>query len=92
MAESDLKKLIKSNIYLNLTQVKAIMFNLFTSLKYLHQHNVIHRDLKPANVLINEDCSIQICDFGLARSIKDLKDSLMVMKEWESKNLLLTAS
>jgi serine/threonine protein kinase len=37
--------------------------------KYLHHCNVIHRDLKPANVLVNEDCSVKICDFGLARSI-----------------------
>jgi mitogen-activated protein kinase 1/3 len=39
------------------------------AVKYLHDSRVLHRDMKPANVLINEDCSIKICDFGLARSI-----------------------
>lgn len=39
------------------------------AVKYLHACNILHRDLKPANVLINEDCSVKICDFGLARSI-----------------------
>jgi serine/threonine protein kinase len=35
----------------------------------------VHRDLKPANVLINEDCSIKICDFGLARSIAGVESA-----------------
>ncbi|KAJ9120728.1 hypothetical protein QFC22_002659 [Naganishia vaughanmartiniae] len=29
--------------------------------------NVIHRDLKPGNLLVNADCELKICDFGLAR-------------------------
>jgi len=37
------------------------------AVKYLHDANVLHRDLKPANILIREDCSIKLCDFGLAR-------------------------
>lgn len=28
---------------------------------------MIHRDLKPGNILINENCDLKICDFGLAR-------------------------
>jgi mitogen-activated protein kinase 1/3 len=35
----------------------------------LHSARIIHRDIKPANILINEDCSIKLCDFGLSRSI-----------------------
>ena len=45
------------------------MYNTLVAVKYLHDSRVLHRDMKPANVLINEDCSIKICDFGLARSI-----------------------
>ena len=29
--------------------------------------SVLHRDLKPGNLLVNADCELKICDFGLAR-------------------------
>lgn len=48
-------------------------------MKYLHSANVIHRDLKPANVLVNEDCSVKICDFGLARSISGVENSSIII-------------
>ena len=39
--------------------------------------DVIHRDLKPSNVLVNLNCDVKICDFGLARGVsysgKDMK-------------------
>lgn len=69
LAESDLKKVIKSAIHLQIKHIQTVVYNLLCAVKYLHACNIIHRDLKPANVLINEDCSVKICDFGLARSI-----------------------
>lgn len=70
LSESDLKKVIKSAIHLQLKHISTVVYNLLCSLKYLHSANVIHRDLKPANVLINEDCTVQVCDFGLSRSLE----------------------
>jgi len=40
---------------------------------------VIHRDLKPANVLINEDCTVQVCDFGLSRSLEGVQNSSFIV-------------
>jgi serine/threonine protein kinase len=39
--------------------------------KYIHSANVLHRDLKPSNLLLNANCDLKICDFGLARTNKE---------------------
>lgn len=74
--DMDLKKLLKSSKYLSEEQVKSIVYDMLCGLNYLHKSQIIHRDLKPANILINDDCTIQICDFGLARSLKGVKTQL----------------
>ena len=33
---------------------------------YLHAKDVLHRDLKSSNVLMDEDCNVKLCDFGLS--------------------------
>ena len=55
-------------------QVLFILYNLLCGIKFLHSANVIHRDLKPSNVLINKECTVTICDFGLARTLSHPDD------------------
>jgi mitogen-activated protein kinase 1/3 len=66
--ETDLQKLIHSDQAFTIEHVQYFLYQLLCGVKYIHSANIIHRDLKPANILINSDCSLKICDFGLART------------------------
>jgi mitogen-activated protein kinase 1/3 len=68
---TDLYKIIKSNQDLSEEHYKFIFYQICRAILYLHSANIIHRDIKPSNVLINEDCIIKLCDFGLSRNLRD---------------------
>ncbi|KAA8564357.1 hypothetical protein EYC84_011301 [Monilinia fructicola] len=47
--------------------IQILLVSNLRGLKYVHSAGVVHRDLKPSNILVNENCDLKICDFGLAR-------------------------
>merc|ERR1719262_2145749 len=69
VCDSDMKKLIRQDVQLEQRHIVTLLYNLLVGLKYVHSAGVYHRDLKPANCLVNQNCSVKICDFGLARAV-----------------------
>lgn len=67
LMETDLACVIRSPQELTDEHVQFFIYQVLRGLKYIHSANVIHRDLKPRNLLVNSNCDLKICDFGLAR-------------------------
>ena len=72
LMETDLFSLIyQSKQVLQVDHIKLILYQIFRGLKYQHSAKIIHRDLKPRNILVNSNCEVKICDYGLARFYGD---------------------
>ena len=57
------------NPVLDEEHVVVMLYNILCSLNYIHSTGLIHRDLKPSNILVDCNSQIQICDFGLSRTL-----------------------
>ncbi|KAK3736297.1 hypothetical protein QZH41_020759 [Actinostola sp. cb2023] len=70
--DTDLHNVIKKGNILKDIHKRYIMYQLLKATMFLHSGNVIHRDLKPSNMLLDTECFVKICDFGLARSVTNV--------------------
>jgi len=82
--QSDLHKVIYSDNVLSENHISFMIYQLLCGVKYLHSAGIYHRDLKPSNILVNKECKVKICDFGLARVVENQDDILTqyVVTRW----------
>jgi mitogen-activated protein kinase 1/3 len=64
--ESNLKQLMMEEMpnFCN-KHILVIIYNFFCCLNFIHSAGI--RDIKPANILIDSECTVKLCDFGLSR-------------------------
>ncbi|XP_009366293.1 putative leucine-rich repeat receptor-like serine/threonine-protein kinase At2g24130 [Pyrus x bretschneideri] len=74
MSNGSLERHLYSNhglsVRLNLIQLVSICSDVAEGVSYLHHHSpvrVVHCDLKPSNILLDEDMTALVTDFGIAR-------------------------
>ena len=68
--ECDLEKMLKKskNLKLDEPHIIKLLYQSLCALNLLESAGIMHRDLKPSNILVDSDCNVKFCDFGLARS------------------------
>ncbi|XP_058110048.1 mitogen-activated protein kinase homolog NTF6-like isoform X1 [Magnolia sinica] len=94
LMDTDLHQIIRSSQTLTVDHCQYFLYQLLRGLKYIHSANVLHRDLKPSNLLLNANCDLKICDFGLARTTSetDLMTEYVVTRWYRAPELLLNCS
>ena len=63
----ELRDYFEANERFALPEVQRIMGEMLSALGHAHSHGVVHRDMKPANLIVLNDGSIKVADFGIAR-------------------------
>lgn len=74
LMECDMHQIIRSGQPLTDAHYQSFIYQILCGLKYIHSADVLHRDLKPGNLLVNADCELKICDFGLARGYSSIPE------------------
>ena len=63
----DLQQIIRQKVELTFEQRVEVVLQIAKGLDAAHTKGIIHRDIKPANIRLQDDNTVKIMDFGIAR-------------------------
>lgn len=64
-----LKDLIKQKGALGVDFATNIAIQISSALEHAHKNHIVHRDIKSHNIMIKEDNTVKVTDFGIARAV-----------------------
>ena len=66
-----LRAMLDAGNLLDLAQARNVGVDTARALDYAHRRGFVHRDIKPANLLFDDEGTLRIADFGLARALAE---------------------
>ncbi|MEP7180631.1 MAG: serine/threonine-protein kinase [Betaproteobacteria bacterium] len=61
-----LREILDSGVVLPPEKIAEIVTQVADGLAFAHEHGVVHRDIKPPNIMVLDNGSVKITDFGIA--------------------------
>jgi serine/threonine protein kinase len=73
---------------LDYADLRAVAAHTLLALEHVHSRAVVHRDVKLENLLLAEDCTVKLCDFGLAKTVTTRTFTLCGTPEYMAPEIL----
>lgn len=67
----------KKKVSLTESDRRKLVRQVLSSIAFLHEHDIVHRDIKSHNFLVDDNLTVKLCDFGLARHKDTLNQGSM---------------
>jgi serine/threonine protein kinase len=71
-----LQQILASGERLSTQEALRILQQTAAALDYAHRSGIVHRDIKPANIMIRNDGTVKVADFGIAKIISGHRTTL----------------
>ncbi|XP_067625468.1 testis-specific serine/threonine-protein kinase 3 isoform X2 [Eurosta solidaginis] len=72
---------VREKKFLEETQARSLFTQLISAVEYIHSKNVVHRDIKCENLLLDENYTLKLIDFGFARKDTRTSDNQVILSK-----------